>query len=157
MNDRLRKLVSAEILRLSTQGGERITPAHYVEEARNPASPLHDTLEWDDDKAAEAHRLSQARAWIRSVNVAFEIGEHTVYVPAFVRDPDAHSLEQGYIETKTICNDTKRKHEVVRRLLERVEGEVYKVRQFAEVFDIEDDVETLLAAVTRARERVEAA
>ena len=44
--------------------------AHDVlEEARRRNSPLHRHFIWDNDKAAEAYRLDQARALIRSVKV----------------------------------------------------------------------------------------
>lgn len=39
----------------------------YVEEARDEASEMHSTLEWDDSIAGHEHRLSQARSIIRAV------------------------------------------------------------------------------------------
>lgn len=46
-----------------------IEPATVVEVARNPKSLLHGYFTWDDKKAAEAHRLNEARYLIRSVEV----------------------------------------------------------------------------------------
>lgn len=52
-----------------------LTPAHVVQEARAANTEagvlLHSRLEWRDDVAAEAHRLSQARDLIRSVRVVY--------------------------------------------------------------------------------------
>lgn len=52
-----------------------LTPALVVQEARAANTDagvlLHGRLEWRDDVAAEAHRLSQARDLIRSVRVVY--------------------------------------------------------------------------------------
>ena len=60
-------------------GGE-LHPGPVVESARNEASVLHRYFEWSDPKAAELHRLDQARALIRSIRVVDD--ERTA--PAFV-------------------------------------------------------------------------
>jgi hypothetical protein len=49
-------------------GGE-LHAADVVEEARDPKSLLHAHFEWDDRRAAEAHRLDQARTLIRSIRI----------------------------------------------------------------------------------------
>lgn len=52
-----------------------LTPALVVEEARVGKTEagvlLHERLEWRDNVAADAHRLSQARDLIRSVRVVY--------------------------------------------------------------------------------------
>lgn len=57
-----------EKIRLA-RGGE-LTPANVVKEAENPTHYLHGFFEWDDAKAAEQHRLDQARGIIRLVRLA---------------------------------------------------------------------------------------
>lgn len=54
-----------ELLRKKCKG--EITPKDVVDDARHNNSPLHSFFEWNDSKAAEQHRLSQARGLIRSV------------------------------------------------------------------------------------------
>lgn len=56
-----------ETIRLEN-GGE-LHPQAVVADARDAKSPLHRYFEWDDRKAAEAHRMDQARALIRSIRV----------------------------------------------------------------------------------------
>jgi hypothetical protein len=56
-----------ETIRLEN-GGE-LHPQAVVADARDEKSPLHRYFEWDDRKAAEAHRVDQARALIRSIRV----------------------------------------------------------------------------------------
>lgn len=42
-----------------------LRPKTLVDEARDESSPLHSQFDWDDTKAAEAHRINQARQLIR--------------------------------------------------------------------------------------------
>ena len=46
-----------------------ITPTHVVDYAEAKDSPLHRYFEWNDKKAADQHRLQQARQLIASVTV----------------------------------------------------------------------------------------
>lgn len=49
----------------------RLTPGLIVDEARDPAHPLHTRFEWDDAAAGEAWRRTQAQELIRSVKVVY--------------------------------------------------------------------------------------
>jgi hypothetical protein len=55
--------------------GGRIEPEAVVEAARDPANHLNKHFEWNDTKAAAAHRLEQARGIIRIVRVENEDSE----------------------------------------------------------------------------------
>ena len=46
-----------------------LTPAMVIDEASDELSPLHAHFEWNDGKAADAHRLWQARMLIKSVKI----------------------------------------------------------------------------------------
>lgn len=62
--------IAAERLnKLRKQAGE-ITPRVVVDDAANSRSPLHPCFEWDDEKAADNYRLTQARKLIGSIVVA---------------------------------------------------------------------------------------
>jgi hypothetical protein len=76
----------------------QLTPTLVVEEARDPAHPLHDRFEWDDSVAGEAWRRSQAQELIRSVKVVYREAtekEAAKSVRAFhaVRREDGHVYE----------------------------------------------------------------
>ena len=55
----------------SVRGG-CFQPQDLVDAARKPKAPLHPLFEWDNRKAAEEHRLSQARNVLRSIRVVME-------------------------------------------------------------------------------------
>jgi hypothetical protein len=70
----------------------RLTAHIVLDEARDPAHPLHGRFTWDDSVAAERYRLSQARELIRTVKV--------VYKPATARSAEKsmrayHSVPDG--------------------------------------------------------------
>lgn len=51
---------------------EKLTPRAVVSAARAKSSPIHNAFEWNDSKAAEKYRLTQARTLIGSVEVVVE-------------------------------------------------------------------------------------
>lgn len=60
--------VGEELNRIRTARGKLIA-ADVLEEAADPASPLHAGFEWDDSIAAADYRLQQARKLIVSIRV----------------------------------------------------------------------------------------
>jgi hypothetical protein len=62
--------VAAERLHKIRDKNGELTPRSVVSDASSPRSPLHPCFEWDDEKAADAHRLWQARKLIGSIVVA---------------------------------------------------------------------------------------
>lgn len=59
--------VVAEFQRIYNENGGILRAVDIVNAAREETSPLHSKFEWDDTKAAEAHRLHQARQLISVV------------------------------------------------------------------------------------------
>ncbi len=49
----------------------RLVPQEVVDEAADPAHPLHDQLEWDDEIAGNAYRCNQVAEKIRSVKLVY--------------------------------------------------------------------------------------
>jgi hypothetical protein len=103
-------VVGREIARLAKRNGGFCTSAAYVDAARPETSPLHDTLLWDDEQAAELYRRDQARHIIRDLRVVggnpdtpafvhIRVDDRIGYVPAeqVAKDPDfmAYALEDA--------------------------------------------------------------
>jgi hypothetical protein len=79
--------IQAELNRLYQRAG-KLTPQLVVDEASDPANPLHEHFEWDDAVAAHEHRLSQARALIRKVKITYlDADDRPQEVRAFVSIP----------------------------------------------------------------------
>ncbi len=61
-----------------------LTPQLVLDEAKNSRNPLHKCFEWDNTKAAQKYRLSQARDLIRCIVIEKKIGNEKKQVRAFV-------------------------------------------------------------------------
>ncbi len=77
-----------------------IEPAVVVAAARDPDSALHEFFEWDDSKAADAHRIQQARQLIARIKVQMVGGDQQTYnVRSFAH---LSSDRRGYRSLETI-------------------------------------------------------
>lgn len=94
-----------ELKQLEDRKG-RLTPEQVLEAASDPKSALHSQFEWDDSKAAYAHRLDQARELIRRVKIELVVEERTIKAVAYVRDPDRQTSEPGYINSMRVTKRT---------------------------------------------------
>lgn len=63
--------IGERIEHIRIAAGGTITPHDVVEEARHEASPLHPVFEWDDVKAANEYRVTQARELVADVMVVY--------------------------------------------------------------------------------------
>lgn len=63
------------IYRLALQNGG-VRPAELLEAARDPASPVHAYIPWDDARAAERYRLLVAKKLLKAVNIVFTVNRH---------------------------------------------------------------------------------
>jgi len=61
--------IQEELAKIAKRNGGVLMPAAVVKAARRESSPLHDRFTWDDSKAAQKHRLWEARQLIVTVRV----------------------------------------------------------------------------------------
>ena len=123
-----------------------LTPEAVVKDARKKDSPLHPFFEWDNEAAAAAHRIEQARYLIRSVDIVItqDDGGEPKNVRAFVSiEGDG---EAKYIDTLAAMNDPDHRRAVVARALEELEHWRKRYERFSELGDI-------FAAMEKVRKR----
>lgn len=123
--------IGEELQAITDANKGRLTPKDVVERARNPRNTLHKHFEWDDAKAADAHRLEQARELIRVVRVEDEAHSEPVRAFLSLQDNgvayrsvgevqsspalqeivlkqalrDLRAFEQRYRDMKDVCED----------------------------------------------------
>lgn len=136
-----------EHLRLHYKG--ELTPRDVVDDARSPNSPLHSFFEWDDTAAAEQHRLNQARGLIRAVVAIYVSDERPAErVKAFVHIPDRETPH--YRETGHALSRTDTRQLVLQRAWRELQAwkQRYKsLKEFAELFDVVDEIEKKLPKI----------
>lgn len=122
----------------------RLTPANVVTSARPVDSPLHGGFEWNNDTAAEAYRLDQARYILRSiVMVREEDDAPTTPIRAFVTvaddDADTKRPQTIYMGIETALADPVKRDAIVARAareLSEWQARYRQLTEFAEVFNV---------------------
>jgi hypothetical protein len=142
---------------LCDESGGRLTPDAVVADARDPESPLHEQFEWNDEKAAGQHRLAQARALIRSVEVIFKTDRTVLRAPYFVRDPSAGHAEQGYVSTSALRSEEDLAREALVNEFANAAHILRRARNLAKVLGMDEAVGAMLDGVMDLRERAASA
>jgi hypothetical protein len=135
----------------------RITPEMVVEDAKDPDSPLHGYFTWNVKKAAYDHWLYQARALIRSVTIVFRDEKTVVRVPAYLRDPEMESEDQGYISIKKLRTQEDRAREAVVAEFVRAAGILRRARDIASALNLAGEIDGLVEQIERVKAKVEEA
>jgi hypothetical protein len=118
-----------------------LTPEAVVESAENKNSPLHKYFEWDDNAAAHAYRLIQARK-VLEMTVAYLPGKTGAGYDKPVRvyvslSPDRTLEDGGYRDIVTVLKDDNLRSQLLRDALdelERVQSKYEMLTELTEVF-----------------------
>lgn len=80
-------------------------PRAVVQAARDPNNPLHPLFNWNDEDAAEQHRIAQARLMIRSLIVTYK--EREVHAFHLAIQPAANVPDKRvYVSVEQVAADT---------------------------------------------------
>lgn len=84
--------IGEALAKVAAKHGGQFIPKYVVEDARDKKNPMFLHFEWDNDIAADAYRLDQARALIRAIQIVDEEAEGGS-VPAYIsiNDKSGHS------------------------------------------------------------------
>lgn len=130
----------------------RLTPKAVVEAARSNRHVLHKHFEWDDAKAAEAHRLDQARAIIRAIRVEEDASDAETAPRAF------HSINggRGGGTAYRTLDDVRSSLEFQTALLNAAERDLVAFQtRYRALQDVCGDVERAREAIRRRRANLE--
>lgn len=96
------QIIGEALIALYESNGS-LPPETVVEEAADPASPLHDCFEWDNSAAAHKHRLWQARMLCRSIRIAIEPDKsEPLFVSVHVEDGAARAYHPARVMVRHI-------------------------------------------------------
>ena len=132
-----------------------LTPDAVLKDAKSPKSPLHEEFEWDDSVAGHQYRVSQARDLIARVRVEIETTTRQIRVPAYVRDPDAATGEQGYVSVVSLKNDRAKALDVLRNEAERTAALLQRTRDLAAALDLEAELDPILYGFMAFQQKVQ--
>ena len=104
--------VAGEYLNKLGESGD-LTAKRLLEESRPKKALLHECFEWDDTKAAEAHRIYQARHFIANI-VITEVDEKPVQITrAFVSVSEASHAERAVFKPVITALSDENSREIV--------------------------------------------
>lgn len=127
---------AAELERIFNERGE-IAPETVVEESRPEGAVLHGLFEWDDAKAAEKYRISQARFIIRNITTEQETEEGPVTVRGF------HVAEHNYAPTAFVMSSEDLRNKLLESALaelEQFKAKYHALTALARVFEAIEEV-----------------
>jgi hypothetical protein len=113
------KSIREEMESIARERNGLLLPEQIVESARNPNSSMHDEFTWDDSEAANAYRLTQARALIKRVKVEIVRPDNKpINIPVFIRSPGG----KGYESAAKVLHNKPDRHEVLLMTIAQVIG-----------------------------------
>jgi hypothetical protein len=119
MNRTQKALIAKRMEKLTALNGGRLTPTKVLLDAKNKTSPMHQQFEWTDSKAAQLHRLWQARNLIKTVKLEIRTEHRIITTVRYVRDPEADAKEQGYVDVVTLRDNKTLAYEALTDELKR--------------------------------------
>ena len=148
-------IAGPEIERIRREQEGFFTPAAVVRAAQPKSSPLHPAFEWDDLKAAAAHREDQAKYLIRHIVVLNAGDPDRDPIRAFVSVEDktaSDSEDDGprYTSISHAMSEPHLREHLLSTALRDMRSFEQRYSQFAELAGV-------VRAITKARPKVEAA
>lgn len=145
--------IGEEVERIERERGS-CPPDVLVDESREESAPLHPAFEWDDEVAAELHRVEQARRIIRSVTPVFtkpesesdtedEDEQETNQTPAFVSIKHYGEGNESYVSTAKAIAVPELRDAILRDALRGLlswKSRYGHLKQLASVVAVIDDV-----------------
>lgn len=130
--------IRAELERLARAHGGELHPAVVVSAARDEASPLHDSFDWDDTEAAHSWRLHQARQLIRAVVTYEPVGrEHHEPCRVFVSlSTDRTKDGAGYRLALSVLSDEAFRAQLLADAIAEMKTFREKYRRLKELADV---------------------
>jgi|688.fasta_scaffold24117_4 hypothetical protein len=137
--------VGHELNRIYNKHGA-LAPATVVKESKPKQAPLHGAFEWNDQIAAEEHRLHQARQIINVVTVVPEDRPNTLPVQAFinvtvVNDDDKN--ERRYTPVKEVIDTPGLYDQHLSHLKYRLKNMKIELSKFVELAQVCDAIDSV--------------
>lgn len=150
MNQEIEDRINA----IAARDGGHLTPDAVIEDARDPASPLHSQFNWDKDLAAYEHWRETARRIIRSVRVVVHTERKLMHTVAYVRDPASASTAQGYIAIAKLRTDRERAAQAIAYEMSRAHAAMRRAREVSDALELLPDVDEIIDRIQAVRDRV---
>lgn len=134
-----RELINGRLHLLAKSSGT-ITADDVIEDARDPESPLHDSFEWDIDKAAQQHWIATANRLINGYRVEVTVDNRTLSAPVYIRSPD---VPTRYMHVENMATERDVAIAALRREGERVQAAIGRMQAVAAVLGLSSQMDSV--------------
>lgn len=151
------RIIDQEITRIYQRDGH-VKPSIVVREAFPKESPLHGYFEWNNKKAADQHRLWQARHLIRVARIVSDDGqeEQLTHVPVITTEEQGHR-EGEYKAPSAIVESVDEYDRAMRMATAKLHGARRAVQELEAAAGRKAEPDGLLARVALASKSIETA
>lgn len=140
MTESRRRELNARLHAIAEAHGGSLSTDHVIDDARDPTSPLHTHFEWDDARAAHAHRTTTAARLINGFRVTVEVNSVALSAPAFIRSVEQPRL---YIPIDRAAAEADLARATLRREGARVAAAITRMRAVAMALGLTEQLEEL--------------
>lgn len=144
------RILKARLRELEDVNG-LLLPERVVEAAKDPNDVLHAEFEWDDAKAAHAHRIEQARELIRSVKYTESVVDVPFKVPGNYVNVTLPSSERGYMPLDSVRTDVYLARQTLTREIGFCVSALERARSVADIIGVREDLEQALSHLLALR------
>ena len=137
--------VAGEFIEKLEEKHGKVTPRIILDASKKESAPLHNCFEWDDTKAAEKYRETQAAAILRNLTVTVETVEESTpkTVRAFVK---ATEEKHSYISVISAMSNEKLRKSLLQAAFD-------ELREFQRKYADLQELAEVLAAITKAEKK----
>ena len=130
-----------------------LSTPNVVEAAKNPNSILHSYFEWDNEHAANQHRLEQAAKLIRSFKVSIVVTSHKMVVPLYVNHPSP-SHPRSYLPLAEIKQDAVLSNGVILDEMSRIENAIKRAMAISCELNLQSEFEEMLEKILEIKTKI---
>jgi len=122
-----------------------LTPQLLVIEAKSKKSPLHNCFEWNDTKAAELYRITQAQGILRMLVVEVKTdSQDPVQHRAFISPVETNQQDNTtYWTIAEVCNDEELSENYQKQLYQELKAVKEKIKSFPIFKDVVQAIEAI--------------
>lgn len=137
--------VAGEFIEKLEEKHGKVTPRIILDASKKESAPLHKCFEWDDTKAAEKYRETQAAAILRNLTVTVETVEESTpkTVRAFVK---ATEEKHSYISVISAMSNEKLRESLLQAAFD-------ELREFQRKYADLQELAEVFAAITKAEKQ----
>lgn len=144
------KIYGKELDRIAEENDGQLKPADVLEIAKDKENPLHNYFEWNNNKAAERHRIEQARHLLNHITVVIKYDHKQREQKAFFSvnsTPKENQKNKIYVTMERVLSEPELREQILVEAIEEIE-------YWQERYKIYRELTSIFTAIRKAKKRI---